>query len=478
MNQTILDLYQEHFGAAAQDIKALPLSGSDRLYYRLSSPLGQALGVENPAQEENLAFVSFTQSFLKLGLPVPKLLAQSLDQNCYLIEDLGPNTLLQSLEEARQNGEGHFPDRFYQYYKKALIALLDLQIEGHQEVDYSLAYPKADFDKQSMQWDCQSFKYWYLLPAKLPFDAEALEQDFDRLVDFLAQAPAHYFMFRDFQARNIIIKDEQPYFIDYQGGRRGPLQYDLVSLLFQAKAQLSNTDRERLLEEYWQALKKREPEWDRQEFERYYLGFVLLRSLQVLGAYGFKGHYQKKGHFLASIPFALANIRWLLMQDLLPLPELNRLLKGLIRQPQEQLPQPQEQALRLHISSFSYKRGLPEDPTGGHGAGFIFDCRFIHNPGRYTPYKKKTGLDEEVKLFLVEDGEIEQFLAQIFPVIEGAIQKYLDRGHSDLGVHFGCTGGQHRSVYSAERLQQFLQSRFGPKLDIRLNHRERPHWPK
>ncbi len=469
-------------------VEALPPAGSERRYFRLQAGELSALGAYNSNDAENRAFIRFSENMAAMGIPTPAVYAQDLDAGIYLVEDLGHQSLLAALEQDRQINGGGVGATIVEAYRKALKNLARLQVKGIDEIDFSYCYPNSRFDARTMRWDCNQFKYWYLQAIYCPYDEAALEDDFEALCAYLAEAPADFFMFRDFQARNIMMRKETPYFIDYQGAKKGPLQYDLASLLFQAKANLPQDLREELLQYYLDELTLWLPNINRVEFEAYYYGFVLLRSMQVLGAYGFKGHYQGKAHFKASIPYALSNLRWLLSTKGLPLQlaqlqqvleyisssEQDKKTEGFI--PQEQFPEGGKSILQINISSFSYHQGLPED-NSEHGAGFIFDCRPIHNPGRYLPYKTLSGLDIPVKLFLEQGGEMSEFLISVKRLTENAVEKYLRRGFEHLGIHFGCTGGQHRSVYAAEAMKQWLEERFGERVKVDMIHRERARWP-
>jgi aminoglycoside/choline kinase family phosphotransferase len=477
----IHSLFEAWAGQLPDSTEILPVSGSDRRYFRLKTKEKTAIAAYNKNREENEAFIYFSKHFRTLGIAVPAIYCSDLDEDVYLIEDLGDQALLAYLLEERAATGSDFPEEIEAYYQEALRKLAFLQIRGTENLDYSKCYPTSIFNQQSMLWDCNQFKYWYLQPTQTQFNEMALEADFQKLTAYLMQAEQAFFMFRDFQARNIMIHQEELFFIDYQGGRKGPLQYDVVSLLFQAKAAIPHEKRLQLLDFYLNEVESL-IEIDREQFKNYYYGFVLLRTMQVLGAYGFKGYYQRKAHFLTSIPFALRNLAWWMKEIDFPLeiPHLRlvfgRILEQAETQPVLEQPQLPKERLRLHMSSFSYKAGLPEDKSG-HGAGFVFDCRCIHNPGRYEEYKKLSGLDQPVKTFFWKDGEMERFLPPIFETLGQAVKKYLDRGFSDLGINFGCTGGQHRSVYAVEAAAKFLKQEFGEDfLDIRIEHRERFMW--
>ncbi len=480
-------LFLDWSGEIAENTHAMPISGSERRYYRMTAASGKtALGVYNNNRFENSAFVNFTQKFRGIGINVPEIYISDLDQDIYMVQDLGDLSLLQYLENERKLNKGNLSDNVFDKYKSALEQLAFLQIEGAKVINYDNCYPSSEFDQKSMMADCHLFKYWFLFPTHAIFDDSLLEKDFETLCQYLYEPECPFFMFRDFQARNIMVSNEQLYFIDYQGGRKGPLQYDVASLLFQAKAALPAETRKLLLDHYFDTILQYTTIEKADFYNRYY-GLVLLRSMQVLGAYGFKGYYQRKEHFISSIPYAIENLRWWLDQIDFPLelPELKKVLGAIIKR-QDLFPNKENaersadsKPLKLHLRSFSYKKGLPEDTSGGHGQGFIFDCRLIHNPGRYEHFKMQSGLDRDVKEFLEKDGEMAVFLAPIIQILEQAIDKYLQRGFEYLGINFGCTGGQHRSVYATETIAAYLSKKYGNEImNIIIEHREKESWLK
>ncbi|MDP4273366.1 MAG: RNase adapter RapZ [Bacteroidota bacterium] len=471
--QYLVSMFQQWSGEKVQETIFLPPSGSYREYYRMISPHSQAIGVYNEDHKENLAFLNFTRHFFSIGLPVPQLYAEDLPHNVYLLEDLGDTTLLNYLNSQKEIDNNNLD--FYDIYKKIINILPTFQIKGGKDLDYSYCYPRAAFDKQSMMWDLNYFKYYFLKLAKIPFDEQNLENDFQTFSDFLLQADSNYFLYRDFQSRNIMLKDGKVFFIDYQGGRRGALQYDLASLLFEAKTNLPFGFREELLEYYIQQLNLIQPV-ETKTFKKFYYGFVLIRMLQAMGAYGFRGFYEKKTLFLQSIPGALRNVEWWLKNADLPLeiPELRKVLELLNQSEFLKEIVRSSSKLTVEINSFSYRRGIPVDESG-NGGGFVFDCRFIHNPGRYDKYKDLTGQDEEVKKFFTEQSEMDDFLKDVFSMIDRAVKKYQQRHYQHLVVNFGCTGGQHRSVYAAEQLSKHLSSKYDISIIVRHRERESIH---
>lgn len=469
-------LFESWSGEPAETISKLAQSGSDRTYYRLKSKSSTCIGTHSPDKKENDAFTYFTKHFKSKGLPVPELYLVDSEKEIYLQEDLGDTALYQLLPGENQA----FSEDLVQLYKKIIGLLARLQIQGGEGLDYSVCYPRAAFDHQSMLWDLHYFKNYFLKLAKIPFDEQALEDDFERLIAFLLQADCQYFLFRDFQSRNIMVLGENPYFIDYQGGRKGALQYDLASLLFQAKGNIPHNIREELLDHYLDCAETLTT-IDRKAFTKYYYGYVLIRCLQAMGAYGFRGLYERKPHFIASIPFAIRNIEWLLNNIQIPveMPELLKSLRYMVDSKQFEPFDKKKGAaspLTVTITSFSYlKTGIPADESG-HGGGFVFDCRAIENPGRYEEYKKLTGRDKPVIEFLKQQKSMDDFLHNSFALIDNAVENYIDRNHSNLSVHFGCTGGQHRSVYSADQLARHLKDKYGIKINLRHIQQESVNW--
>ncbi len=452
-------LYKSWSGKEPLKLDKIPGSGSNRRYFRITGKHGSVIGAVNDDERENDAFFALTQHFRDEDLPVPELLATDRKRGCYLLTDLGDVTLFSRLTELRKQNE-QFPDEITGLYQKVLEWLPRFQVEAGKGIDYKKCYPRPVFDLQSMRWDLNYFKYYFLKLVKASFDEQKLEDDYETLTTFLLSAGTDHFMYRDFQSRNIMIVDGQPWFIDYQGGRKGALHYDIASLLYDSKAGIPEPVREQLLGYYLGELNryiKVEPE----TFTNYYYGFVLIRILQALGAYGFRGYYENKPHFLQSIPYALKNLQFLIETGKIPvrLPMLMKVLQGIITE--FKLPSRSQAAsnLTVLINSFSYKNGIPADDFG-NGGGFVFDCRALPNPGRYPEYASLSGKDRPVIEFLKKERAVDEFINHSFSLVEQSIRTYMDRGFIHLQVNFGCTGGQHRSVYCAEMLANYLREHF------------------
>ena len=461
-------LFEKWSGVQAESIVELPSSGSYRQYCRLKNNDQIAIAAYNHDAKENIAFLAFTKHFYKKGLPVPELLAADEANNIYLLEDLGDTTLFSWLSEKRQEQE--FSEEIISVYKKIIDFLPQFQVVASKDMDYALCYPRDHFDKQSMLWDLSYFKYYFLKLAKISFDEQKLEDDFQAFSDFLLTTNCNYFLYRDFQSRNIMLKNGHPFFIDYQGGRKGALQYDIASLLYDAKADIPQETRTALLGYYIEVLGKY-VSVNPKEFTFYYYGYALIRIMQALGAYGFRGFYEKKEHFLQSIPYSLDNLQWLLENTEIPcrIPTLMNVLHKLAQSEKLRLLGKKEPKTKVAITSFSYKNGIPAD-NSGHGGGFVFDCRALHNPGKYESYKTLTGKDKEVIEFLKREPEIYEFMNHVYGLVDKTVENYIKRGFIHLQVNFGCTGGQHRSVFCANILAEHLQKKYD--VDVELYHRE------
>ncbi len=461
-------LFEHHFHAPVERVTPLQgeLGGSGRKIIRLSAGPRTAIGILYDVREENAAFLSFSKHFRCHNLPVPEIYAEDLDHGAYLEEDLGDTTLFEFLSKNRQGAA--ISPAVVEAYKKVVAILPRFQVEAGRDLDYSVCYPISSFDRQSIAWDLNYFKYYFLRLAGIPFNEHSLEADFSRLTDFLLSAPRDYFLYRDFQSRNILLRDGQPYFVDYQGGRKGALQYDVASLLYDAKADLPPNLREDLLHDYLRALEKFIP-INREAFLRFYYAYVYVRILQALGAYGFRGFYERKVHFLQSVPYALKNLRWLLHHAELPiaLPALMAAFQGMLASEKLQSLSTDADNLVVRVFSFSFHQGLPKDETG-NGGGFVFDGRSLPNPGREDRFKSLTGQDAPVIDYLNQSESVHQFLASVLSLVDASIASYQSRGFKNLMVSFGCTGGQHRSVFLAEQLAKRLRNR--PGIEVQLRH--------
>lgn len=455
------ELYRRYTGKDAEQVKLLTPAGSSRKYYRLSGGDGEVslIGVAGTDCKENEAFIYLSRHFYEKGLPVPRVIAVSDDGMCYLESDLGDVSLF-----ALKGDEG--------LLEKAVRMLARFHYEGSDGMDYTKCFPVDAFDRQSVMWDLNYFKYSFLNTSGISYSEPRLEADMVRLAEDVDRVTRNEsrFMLRDFQSRNVMVKDGEVYFIDYQGGRRGPSAYDLASFLWQAKAGFSHELRERLIEVYADEA-RRYDDVDAEMLKQQVRSMALIRTLQVLGAYGLRGRFERKPHFLQSIPLALGNLRSLLDEGIGDYPYLNEMLPRLIEAGKGiGVSDDGFEGLTVRVSSFSFKKGIPEDPSG-NGGGYVFDCRAMDNPGRYEEYRSLTGLDREVIEFLEAKGEIGRFLDSCHSLVDAAVGNYLNRGFNSLMVSYGCTGGQHRSVYSAQHTAEHIKERF-PQVRVLLCHRE------
>ena len=542
-------LFEQYTGAAPVSVVPLTGSASHRRYYRLTGADGRTLiGVEGTDADENRAFLTIDRHFASKGIRVPRVLAE--DGLCYLQEDLGSTILYDALAHGRSRG-AYSPDEVA-LLRKTMASLPKIQVEGAQGLDFSVCYPQPSFDGRMVDFDLNYFKYDYLKLTGLEFNEVRLQDDFDRFKADLLAEPSDTFLYRDFNARNVMLVDGEPWFIDFQGGRRGPIYYDVASFLWQARARYPEALREELLQVYLEALRAYGPVDETHFRERLRL-FILFRMLQVLGCYGYRGLWEKKQAFIDSIPPALEIVR-----NLLPFsdyPYLTEVLAGLCGEdfstppsaplemteegpsaplemteegpsvslemteegPSAPLEMTEEgssaplemtdadsfaplemteadsfaslgmteeaplsfrpsaasgeiSSLTVTVYSFSFKKGIPEDASG-NGGGYVFDCRSVHNPGKYERFKQLTGLDAPVIEFLEQDGEILRFLDHVYALVDAHVERFLERGFTHLQVSFGCTGGQHRSAYSAQHLAEHLVAKYPVR--VHLIHRER-----
>ena len=475
--EAIYNLVANHPELGITQINILPQSGSDRQYFRLQAPNGSYIGTYGENRKENETFLYFTSHFQQKGLPVPTIIGQNTEGTAYIQSDLGTISLLDKLEEM-----GYTPAT-KNLFKASLKQLASLQVNGHRHLDYSRCLTAQEFGKQAIISDLLYFKYYFLDTLKTPYDKEAMLNDFEALASYLTHTEYKFFMFRDFQSRNVMIKDDEPYFIDYQGGMKGAPQYDAASLLWQARANLPDDWKQELLGYYMNCLDEWLPEkMDRKIFVGQYDGYVLIRLLQVLGAYGFRGLFERKAQFLSSIPQALRNLQWFIGHQPLGIhvPEFMRMLRHCTsEQVIAQFDPPQANAqtpLTIFINSFSFiKNGYPADESG-NGGGFVFDCRGILNPGRIDQYKTKSGQDKPVIDYLEQSTRMPNFLNSVFDITDITVEDYINRGFEHLMINFGCTGGQHRSVYAAEQTARHLRNKY--KVRTVVSHLNKANWRK
>lgn len=451
------------------NLESLKQAGSNRQYFRFIHEGQTYILTYNPTNiAENEAFIGFTEHFSSLGLPVPSIVFADDSKEFYVQTDLGDISLFDHIQK-----EG-FSVHVKSLFKKTCDSLAKLQILGGQDLDYSHCIATRSFDKQAINSDLQYFLYYFVRALDLPYDKNLLSNDFDMLSSYLMQEENQFFMHRDCQSRNVMIKNGEAHFIDYQGGMQGALQYDIASLLWQARAQMPYDWRDELVEYYFeQANGLLNNTLNKQDFLSNYDGFVLIRMLQTLGAYGFRGLFERKPHFIASIPFALKNLKWFLENKQMPLrlPALQKLLHAVvsddIMKKFEPVTANEETKLTIQINSFSYRKGIPEDKFG-NGGGYVFDCRGILNPGRIDAYKTQTGRDKDVKEFLIHKTQMPSFLQHVFGIVDISVEDYIKRDFEGLTISFGCTGGQHRSVFAADRLAEHLQEKY--KVRTKVNH--------
>ena len=502
--EKLIELYTEWHGSAPVSTERIAGAGSNREYYRLTDEDGRTVvGVVGTSRDENHAFVYLAEHFAKRQLPVPQILAVADDGLRYLQTDLGTTSLFDAIRGGREAG-GRYNLEEQELLRRTIRQLPNIQIRGARGLDWQNCYPQPEFDENSVLFDLNYFKYCFLKPSELDFHELKLEANFRLFAKDLTSEPTDSFLYRDFQARNVMLDASgNPFFIDFQGGRKGPFYYDLASFLWQASARYPNKLRRQLVADYYEALKQYTEVPSVRHFVKRLSLFVLFRTLQVLGAYGFRGYFERKKHFIDSIPPAMDNLRELLKlgEDVFPYPYMMDMLRRLTEMPRYAhieepavsradgyrttdrnvyTAHPQDGPatfskydgkgpLRVRVFSFSYRKGIPADESG-NGGGYVFDCRSTHNPGRYEPYKKLTGLDAPVIRFLEDDGEILTFLDSVYKLADAHVQRYIDRGFTDLMFSFGCTGGQHRSVYSAQHLAEHLHEKFG--IEVHVCHRE------
>ena len=472
--RNIGELFQSFKNQSPERIEKIPQSGSDRIYFRIYAENATFIATYNLNVKENKTFIYFSDHFKKAGLPVPQVFCSNEAGTIYIQEDLGTESLLNQLEVHGHN------DHVYQLFQKSLKALSTIQVLGDKNLSYDHCLTAKEFGKQAIMSDLLYFKYYFLDTLRLPYDKQAMLDDFDALSTYLTRTEYKYFMFRDFQSRNIIVNQDEVFFIDYQGGMKGALQYDVASLLWQAKAELSEEWKDNLLQYYLDEVEQLlQKKIDRITFVSQYNGYVLIRLLQVLGAYGFRGLFERKAHFLASIPLALRSVKFFLENKRIGIvtPEFDRMLQLMVSDALIQRFTPAVATavtpLVIEVNSFSYKKGLPVDETE-NGGGFVFDMRGILNPGRFDEYKCLSGKDRSVQDFLEQRTHMNEFLNSVWDLIDITVEDYLQRNFSHLQINFGCTGGQHRSVYAAEQTARHLRNKY--KVKVVLQHTNQPNW--
>lgn len=467
----LAQLYQSYAGQPCDRIEPLAGSGSHRRYYRLYSQdaaTDTLIGVAGTQVEENDSFCAIARHMQAKGLNAPRVCAVSDDRMTYLQQDLGDTSLYDFVKDGRKSGI--YTDEHRKALTSAMTLLADVQFGCDDKSVYTHCYQGPAMDEMSVMFDLNYFKYCFVKLRGIELDEPALERDFRALTADLLHGGQWAFMVRDFQARNVMLHNGKPYVIDFQGGRRGPIYYDVASFVYQASANYDKSLKEHLILAYITAA-SRHTNINIAEFVERLRLFVFFRTLQVLGAYGFRGLWERKQYFIDSIPAALDNLRQSLLNGTIDdYPYLRGLCHRLCIQPSIDNTETAH-GLTVDVYSFSYKNGIPTD-SSGNGGGYVFDCRSTHNPGRYDDYKALTGLDQPVIDFLEHDGEITAFLTNVFRLADFHVQRYRERQFTHLQFAFGCTGGRHRSVYSAQHLAEHLHEQF-PDITIRLYHRER-----
>ena len=466
MEEVLKQLFEKYTGQTATEITEMNSSGSNRRYFRIRGGRVSVVGVIGTNKDENNAFISLSKHFGEKGINVPKVLAVSTDGMSYIQEDLGDSVLYNEVSHGRESGE-------YSSYERDLLCkvvekLPKIQFKGSEGLDFNVCYPEPAFGERMILFDLNYFKYCFLKATGLDFNEVLLQDDFEKFKEDLLEDMGDTFMYRDFQARNVMLKDDVPFFIDFQGGRKGPIYYDVASFIWQARARYPEDLKQEMLSAYLRSVRTYLPDLDEGYFREKLRQFVLFRNLQTLGAYGFRGYFEKKPHFLASVPFAIDNLRRLLRTPFDKYPYLNEVLSKLTRM-QQFYEIAEDKRLEVSIYSFAYKKGVPVD-TSGNGGGYVFDCRAVNNPGKYEYYRQFNGMDKEVIKFLEDDGEILFFLDNVYRLVDVHVKRFIERKFTHLQVCFGCTGGQHRSVYCAEHLAEHLAKKFDVKISI--THRE------
>lgn len=467
---TLKRLFQEYTGEIPHSITQITAAGSNRVYYRIKGGAESLIGVVGTNIEENRAFFEIDERLSAIDLPVPKLLTISEDKICYLQQDLGEVSLYDYLSAERE--QNSYSASSIALLRKVMHLLSEIQFRGGEMVDFNICYPSKSFDERAVRWDLNYFKYCFLKATGIEFNESLLEDEFDRMVENLltgSDIGCNTLMYRDFQARNVMVRDGAPWFIDFQGARLGPIEYDVASFLWQARAKYPEPLRQELIECYLEGV-KRYADIDEKLFKERLNHFVLFRVLQVFGAYGFRGYFEQKLKFVNAIPSAILLLKQILKNPIADYPYLNSLLHKLTDLPRYAEAECNDR-LKVRVFSFSYRRGIPTD-YAGNGGGFVFDCRFLTNPGLYKEYKDYRGIDAPVIEFLDRESMVSDYLSSLYSIVEGAVESYQLKGYTDLMVSFGCTGGRHRSVYSAQHMAEYLHSRFADSIVVELVHRE------
>ena len=473
----LVALYERHFNTSPAHVEEMPKAGSNRQYYRLTHADGSSVvGVVGTSRDENHAFIYLARHFQHRRLPVPEVIAVSDDELRYLQQDLGPTSLFDALKGGREAG-GHYDGHEKELLRRTIAWLPRLQFEGAEGLDFTVCYPQPQMDEMNVMFDLNYFKYCFLKATGVVFNEDKLENDFEKLTHDLLAVPSETFMYRDFQSRNVMLVGDADKpaecklaFIDFQGGRRGPYYYDVASFVWQSRAKYPDDLKKDLVNAYMCKLKEYVPDLDEKKFHENLRLFVLFRTLQVLGAYGFRGYFEKKPDFMKnSIVPAVANLRKLVLnKPFKQYPYLTHIIDELVNLKDFVS---EDKGLTVRVMSFAYKKGIPHDASG-NGGGFVFDCRALNNPGKYDKYKAFTGLDQNVIDFLKKESTIDKWLEHVYALVDESVERYKKRNFTDLMVCFGCTGGQHRSVYAAEHLAEHIHDKFNVRVE--LSHREQP----
>lgn len=443
-------------------------NGSNRIYWRFYINNNSYIATFNPDIKENESFF-YIQSFLKNNnINVPEILFVNREKTLYIQQDLGDLTLYDLIKTYKNSDFNYIKNLYF----TIITDLWRIQNLSFKNFNFKKCWPVSKFTKTVLLWDFYYFKYLFLKLFYIPFNELKLEHDFKKFASILNCCHSDFFVYRDFQSRNIMFHNNSLFYIDFQSARKGSLFYDLASLIFDAKADLPDSFKEELIKFYYNENKINIP-YDK--FIYYFYLFALFRIIQACGAYGYRGKYEKKQHFIESIPYALNNIEKIINKiNINFLPELNRIFRFLIDNKNIFLEEKKKsQSLKLTITSFSYKEGIPEDKSG-NGGGFVFDCRGLPNPAKIDYLKKYTGLDNPVISYMEQYPEVKEFLDNVINVVSISIENYIERNFTNLMINFGCTGGQHRSVYCAEKFAKLIKEKYNVAIEI--IHTNRDKW--